>query len=255
MTADTAMSASDQDALLHAIVNLARFHREHEKFYASAPRAQAVELQRHGRALEALADRWATVEPADASPFSPFEGAEDLNAPVALQLDGVLFMEGEGEPVEVTRLKRDLRTVADDSLKTGEWLSAAMQASWDVAVALLEIDALADLIGDRHRIIANDWQAAHMSTLAGRLLLRAADLLDRIDFAPAALRADLAGERVVPRRLYSAAELMARAADLLSDSAGLVHDNERRWRGFRTRVLQLVGPEAAQGAVAADRTD
>jgi hypothetical protein len=27
-----------------------------------------------------------------------------------------------------------------------------------------------------------------------------------------------------------------RAADLLSDSAGLVHDNERRWRTFRARV-------------------
>jgi hypothetical protein len=26
------------------------------------------------------------------------------------------------------------------------------------------------------------------------------------------------------------------AADLLSDSAGLVHDNERRWRVFRTRL-------------------
>ena len=30
------------------------------------------------------------------------------------------------------------------------------------------------------------------------------------------------------------------AADLLSDFAGLVHDNERRWRVFRTRVEQIV---------------
>ena len=37
-------------------VNLSRFHREHEKFYASAPREHAVRLQRHARTLEALAD-------------------------------------------------------------------------------------------------------------------------------------------------------------------------------------------------------
>ena len=81
-----------------------------------------------------------------------------------------------------------------------------------------------------------------MSLLAGRLLERAADILDRVDFTPGALRADLAGGATAPGRLYSAAELIARAADLASDSAGLVHDNERRWRVFRARVALLVEP-------------
>lgn len=221
------------------ILNLARFHRDHERFYASQPRERAVALQRHGRALEALADRWSTVTPEDPEPFSPFEGAEDLNAAEALQLDGVLFMEGEGVPAELRRLIRDLRTEATDAIETGTWLDAAMQGSWDVAATLTEVDELADVLGDRHRIIANDWQAAHMSTLAGRLLERAADVVEGTDLTPAGLRADLAGARVAPRRLWSAAELVARAADLLSDSAGLVHDNERRWRQFRARVAQL----------------
>ena len=61
-------------------------------------------LQRHARTLLALADRWSTTRPAHPEPFSPFEGAEDLNDGAALQLDGVLFMEGENEPVEITRL-------------------------------------------------------------------------------------------------------------------------------------------------------
>lgn len=74
-----------------------------------------------------------------------------------------------------------------------------------------------------------------MSTPTGRLLIRATEILERVDFSPTELRADLATSRVAPRRLYSAAELIARAADLLSDSAGLVHDNERRWRTFRSR--------------------
>lgn len=237
------MAASDPDPrerLLTAIMNLSAFHREHEKFYASAPREQAVVLQRHARTLQALADRWSVVDPVSATPYSPFEGAEDLNAPVALQLDGVLFMEGEGQPVELAHLERDLRDIGDDALATGEWLSAAMQASWDMAAALLDIDELAEHVGDRHRIIANDWQAAGMSQLAGRLLGRALGLVDRVPFTPAELRADLAAERVAPRRLFAAAELVSRAADLLSDSAGLVHENERRWRTFRARVAELV---------------
>ena len=48
--------------LLEAALNLARFHKEHERFYASSPLESAVRLQRHARALLALADRWSTVE-------------------------------------------------------------------------------------------------------------------------------------------------------------------------------------------------
>ncbi|WP_354637177.1 hypothetical protein [Kitasatospora camelliae] len=231
--------------MLDAIANLARFHREHEEFYASQPREQSVALQRDARTLLALADRWSAVQPASPTPLNPFEGADDLTAPAALQLRGVLFMEGEGEPVELARLKRDLSRTADDLLSGADWLAAAMQASWDAAEALLDFAGFADLLGERHRIISNDWQAAHLSAMAGRLLHRAADVLARVDFRPSALRADLARDAVSPRRLYSAAELLARAADLLSESAGLVHDNERRWRTFRARTSRLASPPPA----------
>jgi hypothetical protein len=239
-------------ALLCAILNLSRFHREHEKFYASAPRQQAVMLQGHGRTLCALADRWETVAPAVRDVLSPFEGAEDLNDPAALQLDGVLFMEGEGEPAEIARIKRDLRTVGDEAAATGAWLTSAMSASWEMAASLVDVDELAGLLGDRHRIIANDWQAAVMGALAGRILHRAADMIEGVDFRPAALRRDLESARVAPRLLHSASELISHAADLLSDSAGLVHDNEPRWRRFRARVQQVVsdmdGADLSPGA-------
>ena len=80
-----------------------------------------------------------------------------------------------------------------------------------------------------------------MSALAGRILQRAADMLDRIDFTPAALRRDLESARVAPRLLHSVSELIAHAADLLSDSAGLVHDNEPR--RFRAAVQAVVSEE------------
>jgi hypothetical protein len=222
------------------MLNTTATHREHEKFYSVSPREQAVVLQRHSRTLHALADRWMTTTPASPDALSPFEGADDLNAAAATQLDGVLFMEGEGEPGEIAHLKRDLRTFADDAVAAGEWLANAMQASWDMGTALFDIDELADLLGERHRIIANNWQGASMMILTAHILRRAADVLDHIDFAPTVLRADLATGRVSAGRLYSAAEMIDHAADLFSDFAGIVHDNERRWRVFRTRVEQVV---------------
>ena len=98
MPHETSNTPSDASPLLTAIMNLSKFHREHEKYYASAPREQAVVLQRHARALLALADRWSTATPTPRRPLSAFEGTPDLNATVAIQLDGILFMEGEGDP-------------------------------------------------------------------------------------------------------------------------------------------------------------
>jgi hypothetical protein len=227
------------ETLLEAMANLSRSHREHEKFYGAAPRETAVALQRHARTLEALADRWTRVDPRRTAPLSPFEGADDLNADAALQLDGVLFMEGEGRPAELTRLVADLRRDAEGFAATGEWLANAMQASWDLAASLIDIDGLADLLGERHRIIANDWHAAGIASLVARLLVRAADIIEHVDLTPAVVRADLATARRSPQLLYAAAELINHAADLSSDSAGLVNDNERRWRTFRARVVQL----------------
>lgn len=228
------------DPLLEAIENLSRFHREHEKFYAQQPREQAVTLQRYSRALCALADRWTLLDTSPLDALNPYEGANDLNAPEAIQLDGILFMEGEGEPTEITRLKSDLRAVAAGSISIGTWLAQAMESTWEGATALLAFPQVADLLGDRHRIMANDWQAASMSSLAGRLLDRAVDFLDAVDFTPSAIRRDLDGSRAVPRLLHSTVEMIDYAADLLSDSAGLVHDNERRWRIFHQRVAEIL---------------
>jgi hypothetical protein len=145
-------------------------------------------------------------------------------------------MEGQGEPGEIRHLKRDLRTFADDAAGAGDWLAVAMQSSWDIAVVLLDIDELADLLGERHRIIANNWQGASTMSLTSRILQRAADVLDRVDFTPASLRADIADRHASARRLFSAAEMIDHAADLLSEFAHLVHDNERRWRVFHATV-------------------
>jgi hypothetical protein len=230
--------------LLETALNLFRFHQEHERYYATSPLESALRLQRHARALQALADRWTTAEPSRRRASSPYEGADDLNSEAATALDGVLFLEGGGRPAELTAMIGELSAEADRFADSGEWLASAMQASWTSAVALLELDGLADVMGERHRIISNDWLSAHIQSLIATLLARAGDMLERVDFSPAALRADLAGNRVTPRRLHAAAEVISRAADLCCESAALVHDNERRWRVCRERVDELAHPRS-----------
>ena len=62
--------------LLEAIVNLSRFHREHEKFYAPAPREQAVAAPAP-RPHAARAGRpWSAAAPRPLDALSPYEGAD-----------------------------------------------------------------------------------------------------------------------------------------------------------------------------------
>jgi hypothetical protein len=206
----------EDNPFLQPVLNLSRFHREHEKHYAAAPLEDALWLQRTSRTLKALAERWSGAEVEPHPGPSPFAGAPDLNDDRAIETSGVLFMEGEGEPSEIAGIKRRLTDMARENQGTGEWL------------------------GDRHRIIANDWQAANMASLVARHLDRAVDILERVDFSPAALRTDLAGPRQAWGYLFAATELIDHAADLMAAGATLVHDNERRWRVSRARVETLV---------------
>src|SRR5262249_52630513 len=63
----------------------------------------------------------------------------------------------------------------------GSWLAAAMEASWGMAEALLAYPQLADLLGERHRIIGNNWQNAATSQLVARHLRRAVAVMERVD--------------------------------------------------------------------------
>jgi TPR repeat protein len=229
-----------EDQFLEMARNLARYHREHEKFYARAPLEEAASLQRTSAALRALAERWTTVDPSKPEAASPFSGAEDLNDERAIELAGILFMEGEGEPAEITRIKRELQSASEENDEAGEWLGAAMETSWGVADALLQYPELADLLAERHRIISNDWQAASLVKLVARNLDRARAVLEKLDFSPAAVRKDLEGPRSSSAFLHSTCDLIDHASDLAAESAALVHENERRWRVFRQRIDEVI---------------
>ena len=147
----------------------------------------------------------------------------------------------------MVKLKRDLRLMADDAAATGEWLAAAMEASWAAAESLLDLAELADVLGERHRIIANDWQAAGMSSLVGRLL--GARWRSSTGSSSSQPTSGATWPGPIARRgcSTSAAEIVGHAADVLSDSATLDGDNERRWRTFRSRVRDLLAASEVPG--------
>lgn len=94
-------------------------------------------MERHARTLQALADRWETVDVGAGIATNPYQGAEDLNSEAASALDGALFMEGEGRPVELTAMIAELRGDADGFGGGGAWLAKAMEGSWSMADTLL----------------------------------------------------------------------------------------------------------------------
>jgi hypothetical protein len=228
-----------KDGFYDTILNLSKYHREHEKYYAWEPLEKSIHLQKSSDLLKSLADTWKHQDIENPKKENPYMGCEDLNETSSIQHTGVLFMEGEGEPPELSRIKRDLNTFAQDFEQNGEWLSTAMDSSWNVSNKLIKNPQIADVLGERHRIIINDWEAAQLSILISKLIKRSLEILKVIDFKPKTIRNDLKGLKSIPNYLYSASELIDHAADMASKSAMLVHDNERRWRVFREKIQQI----------------
>ncbi len=241
----------DPESPLVGMLNMSKFHREHEKFYAKNPFKDAIRLQEASLVLKTLADRWTRVEPDAAAVGNPYRGCEDLNEKGDIAHTGVLFLEADGEPNEIRQLKRGLLGLADDYAEGGEWLVKAMESSWESAKPLAQNPALADVLGERHRIIINDEHAAHTYIMAARQVRRSMDVLDRLDLSSGGVRKDLAGPRSYPAYLYSASELLDHAADDLGECARLLQDNEKRWRVWRGRVEQVAQKMGAASTKAA----
>jgi hypothetical protein len=255
----TAPETNRPAAMLDTILNLSHYHREHELFYSRAPLEVAVKLQVVSRALKALALKWQAGAghqdhgASSSNPAARYTGCDDLNESSVIDALGILFMEGEGKPAELSKLEQDLKATADEHEQGGRWLDEAMNGSWESAEALIPLRPLAGVLGDRHRIIVNNWQMAANSRLIAQLLRRAVDLLTAIELEPATIRADLAASRTCPDYVLAAAEVIDTAADLSAKAALLVHDSEPRWRRFRDRVEDLAGGAAGSPAEADDR--
>jgi hypothetical protein len=222
------------DHIIADLLQIARHHREHERYYATEGLEQAAALRRDAGALRALAERWLAGKATDGTdaryddPQLQAAGCDDLNDPAAVATAGILFMEGEGEPSEIARVKAKLATHRDRCLRTGRWLDEKMQAAWQREAALVTAE-YADAAYARHKALMRTTLTASKLVVAGRLIGAAHAALAPRDHTPAQLRADPQGEG---RLLRAAAWLMDAAASLIAEQAAELGASDPDWTTY-----------------------
>lgn len=245
------MAAEDKalkGAKLENLLRIARYHRQHERYYAIEGFEQAAELRRDASALRALADRWMAGEAVGGAtgsysdPELQAAGCEDLNDPAALATAGILFMEGESEPAEISGLKVKLAGLRDTYTKMGRWLEEKMDAGWRRESALLNPE-YADVAYGRHMVLMRTTLSASKMVVAGRLIGAAHDALAPQDHKPANVRSDPEG---AGRLLRTTAWLMDAAAALVAEQAGDLGASDPGW----TRYIEELTARAADRAAA-----
>ena len=224
------MSQSDREVL----ANIATYHREHERFYTQNQLALAADLSREANRLKVVADVW--LKPASApkpsvdfnDPRYQAAGCDDLNALSAIAGIGVLFMEGQGEPAEIRGLKAKLRGQAMAMQGAGQWLSEKMDAAWDREAVVFTPD-LIDAAWARYATIVTNWRGSRDMVLTGKLMQLAVECLDKIDFTPAAIRADRA---TAGKFLRTAGWILDEAARVLARSGAHLGENDLHWTEY-----------------------
>lgn len=237
------------------MAEVARFHREHERFHSLHGLERAVELRQESNKLKILADRWfaAAAPGSDASgngapagaafdasdPRFRAAGCADLNQRGAIAAIGVLFMEGESEPRELVDLRRRLRSYADEYVQSSAWLSEKMDAGWKREQALLSPD-YAHLAGTRFAVLTRTTMSAATMSVVGRLLGAAAETIEAMDLRPEAVRVDLGGNAALLRSL---SWIVDHAAALLARQGAELGLSDPDW----TRYLEALDAGIAEG--------
>lgn len=221
------------DSTIQGLLQVARFHQRHERYYAMEGLEVAARMRRDANALKALADRWADPGARRRSarsedPKLHAAGSEDLNAEAAIASGGILFMEGENEPEEITALKKKLDDFARQHLALGSWLDDMMDRAWAREAALLRPEtALAAY--RRHLVVTRTSLTARKLSIAGRLAAAAQTALCSQDFAPAAIRADLTQAADVVR---TAAWLLDASTAVLAEQAADIGFSDADWTAY-----------------------
>jgi hypothetical protein len=213
--------------------DIARAHREHERFHSMAKLEEAAGLRRDSNALKILADRWADPDAARAEAADPAHGAvgcPDLNVLASVAATGVLFMEGGSEPAELTAMKGRLGDAAARYRRISEWLGREMGQEWPRLAPLLT-PALIASARPRFMALTRTTAAGNAYALAARLLTAAAETLGNQDLTPSGIRAAPA---VASEMLRTASWLIDTAAATIAESAARLSLSDPDWTTFLT---------------------
>lgn len=240
-------AAAGQAPETSVLQNIATYHREHERYYTWAQAQEAADLFREANRIKAVATTWLD-DPAPpalrlssgdfADPRFTAAGCNDLNAVRAISAIGVLFMEGEGEPVEIRVLKGKLRGLAPAWQASGRWLAEKMEHAWIRESVVLREDRSA-ASEQRFGAIMTNWCGSRQMQLAGRCAAIALAILDSKEWTPREVRGDRRG---AGRQLLDAAWALDGAAQVFIRTALDLSDNERRWTSY-LEFLAALEPE------------
>jgi hypothetical protein len=228
------LTTSDESALHAARHNVALYHREHMRFNATTMLELAADISREADRLKIFGDYWQRPEepPRTASfdisdPRFGATGCSDLNPLNAIAGAGILFMEGVGEPDEIRMLKEKLQSEGTRYANKGQWLAEAMRMTWQSDVVLL--DPATPDAWPWISIVSATLRSAKQRSMAGSLLLVAREYLEKVDFTPAAIRANRAASG---KLLLLAARTMDAAAAVFSDDAAGLRRGELEWAEY-----------------------
>jgi hypothetical protein len=239
----------DQHGALGAIegmLQLARSHRQHERYHSLSGLENAAALKRDANALKVLADHWLrSVDNARSAidyqdPAFRAAGCEDLSDPTAVATTGILFMEGEGEPRELKQMKGKLWAISDSLGKVSRWLVEKMDAGWQREKQVLTPE-LAAAARPRFMALTRTTLAGAKFGVAARLMDAALHALNTLDFRPEALRKDLRGAAGMVR---TASYLLDEAAALLAEQAAQLGLSDPDW----TEYIEELEAMSARGS-------
>lgn len=252
---DTAKSR-DRNAAIGGMLDVARYHREHERFHSMNGLETAMDLRRDANALKMLAERWMMPDKAEASAAVDYQdesfraaGCADLNDRTAVAATGILFMEGESEPQEMLQVKGRLRGVSMGLAAASQWLSQKMDAAWARERALLTPE-LVDAVHPRFMALTRTTLTGAKLGVVARLLDVAAAALDGQDLTPPGIRKDRQG---AGRLLLTTSWFIDRAAALLAEQAADLSLSDPDWTSYiRELESRRALTDSVGGASAAD---
>jgi hypothetical protein len=228
------------------LLEVARAHRRHERFYAMTGLEVAAALRRDANALRALADRW-VAEPTGAAgaiddPRFRAAGCSDLNADAATASAGILFMQGEQEPAELAALKRKLSAFAAEQAEISRWLLDMMEHAWGREAILLR-PGTATAGFRRHLTVTRTALTAGKLGVSARLAGAAHTALSAQDFRPAAIRAD---RRAAAEMARTAAWLLDAATAVLAEQASQLGCSDADWTAYIEQLERLGDSDAGR---------
>ncbi|MEU6564293.1 hypothetical protein [Nocardia nova] len=231
----------DPGEILRGLGDVARAHREHERYHSVFKLEEAVAWRRDSNALKLLSDRWSgdgdvPARSETGGEFGP-AGCADLNDTALVATTGILFMEGESEPGELIAMKGRLAAASARYGRLSRWLAGHAESEWERLSVLLVPEFIA-AAPPRFAALARTTAAADAYRLVAHLLTAAGRVLEAQDLTPGGVRADPGRAAAM---IHAASSLIDDAAARIAEAGVSLGDSDADWSEFIRIADRLPG--------------